>query len=145
MSNSKVRFALSEQLSEDALSKSEAVTVTKPFTSKLTEVAAKSTTGPELSTTVTIAVSEEELFDSSVPVKVTVTGAPTSAQSNSVWFNDNVSVQLSDEGVASLSTMSGVMTAFPEESNSTVISWATTVGSWVSNTVIDTTFVVTLL
>ena len=53
------------------------------------------TVGLVLSTTVTVAVAVEELDDWSVPVKVTVTGFPISAQLNVVWLIDNESVQLS--------------------------------------------------
>ena len=62
-----------------------------------------------------------------------------------VSLNDNVSVQLSVDGVASLSIISGVITTWPSASNETVISWATTVGLSLSTTVTIIVSVVTLL
>ena len=87
--------------------------------------------GSILYTTVTVAASEEEFPLSSSTVRVTVTGVPTSLQSNESISIDKAG-ESSQLSVDESSTSEAVIVAAPLASNSTVIFCTDAVGTVVS-------------
>ena len=122
------------QASDEPLSMSAAVAVAAPAASSCSVRFWANAVGATLSSTVTDAVALAELPDSSVTVRVTVTGAPTSVQSKDV-SSSVMLARLLQSSYDPLSTSAVVMVAAPDASNWTVRSCAMATGGTASRTV----------
>ena len=116
------------QLSFVPLSISDESIAAELLESNVTVISCVIIEGPISSTTVTTAVAVEEFPLSSSTVRVTVTGLPTSSQSNVLWSIVKVG-ELSQLSLDESSTSEAVIVAAPLAPSATVISCANAVGA----------------